>query len=338
ALATALFIFFFGERGIIYATIAMTIILLIFCEITPKTLAAYRPEDVSRNIAYPLAFVMKILSPIAHLFTLLAKWFLSIFKIDMDKAHVFTEEDVGSAILMGREEGFIQEPKANMLIAIMDMDTVPVKKVMIPLHDLVCIPSPSNFDKILSIVESHPFSRYPVYEKSPDNIIGYLHVRDLWGYIDQKEFFKIKGCLREATFVPETKSVFTQLVDFQRMRIPLVFVVDEYGTVKGAITLEDIIEEIVGELMDEHDTSFTPVVPINPSTFLVRGNIGLRDLVKHIDKEFPEEFDTLSGLLYSLLDRIPSEGNTITWENIHFRIERMRGNRISRVRITIEEH
>ncbi|MCD6571012.1 MAG: DUF21 domain-containing protein [Deltaproteobacteria bacterium] len=337
AIATALFIFMFGEKGILYATIAMTIIVLIFAEITPKTLAAYKPDNVSMMVAYPLIGIIKVFSPVAHVLNLASKGILSLFRVDMGDVDPLTEEDVGSVIVMGRKEGFIQESKANMLIAIMDMDTVPVRKVMLPLNDLICIPESSSFDDILNIIITHKFSRYPVYKNSPDNIMGYLHIQDVWRFVNHKESFRLKGCLREANFVPETKSIFKQLVDFQRLHIPLAFVVDEYGTVKGAITLEDILEEIVGEIMDEHDNIFTPVVPVSPNTFLVRGNIGLRDLNRYIDREFPGEFDTIGGLIYGLLDRIPEEGDDVVWEDMHFRVERMRGNRISRVRIVIED-
>ncbi|MEA3223733.1 MAG: CNNM domain-containing protein [Thermodesulfobacteriota bacterium] len=337
AIATALFIFMFGEKGIVYATIAMTIIVLIFAEITPKTLAAHRPDNTSMKVAYPLTGIIKVFSPIAYGLNLASRGILSLFRVDMGKADLLTEEDVGSVIIMGRKEGFIQEPKANMLIAIMDMDTVPVKKVMLPLNDLVCIPADSNFDDIINTIATHTFSRYPVYEDSPDNIIGYLHIRDMWDFVNDRAGFKLKNHLREAHFIPETKSIFTQLVDFQRLHILLAFVVDEYGTVKGAITLEDILEEIVGEIIDEHDNAFTPVVPVNPTTFLVRGNIGLRELSRYVDKEFPEEFDTMGGLIYGLLDRIPEEDDTVIWKDMHFKVERMRGNRISRVRIVIED-
>ena len=128
---------------------------------------------------------------------------------------------------------------------------------------------------------------------------------------------------------PETKSVLTQLIDFQQMRLHMAFVVDEYGTVKGAITLEDIIEEITGDIIDEHDVIYAPVVPLGANSYLVRGNISLRDLSRYLDREFPEEFDTLSGL-------IPDEGEAVVWREMSLRIERMRGNRISRVRIVIQ--
>jgi putative hemolysin len=238
---------------------------------------------------------------------------------------------------MGHKEGFIQEPKAKMLVAVMDMDTVPVKKIMIPLSDMEFIPVESSFEDIRKTIASKNYSRYPVYEGERDNIIGYLHIRDLWRYVDSPEDFRIRDSLREAYFIPETKPILKQLIDFQQMRLHIAFVVDEYCTVKGGITLEDIIEEITGDIVDEHDIILAHVIPVGERSFIITGNIGLRDLGRSIDREFPEEYDTLSGLIYELLDRIPEEGDKVVWQDMQFRIERMRGNRISRVRVTIRK-
>jgi len=335
AIATAIFINIFGEEGIILATIAMTIILLIFAEITPKTIAAYRADDFSMVVSYPMKLLIVVLEPAARLLGHISRGILSIFGFKIGKPDRLTEEDVGSVISMGHQEGFIQEPKAKMLIAIMDMDTVPVKKIMLPLNEIVFIPIESTFDDIVRFISVKDYSRYPVYSGRRDNILGYLHIRDLWKYIDNKEDFQLQKCLREAHFIPETKPILKQLVDFQQMHVHMAFIVDEYGTVKGAIALEDIIEEITGDIIDEHDTIVPRFVPVGKKSFIVTGNISLRDLERNIEKTFPEEFDTLSGLIYKLLDRIPDEGDKVAWQDMIFQVERMRGNRISRVRVKI---
>jgi CBS domain containing-hemolysin-like protein len=143
--------------------------------------------------------------------------------------------------------------------------------------------------------------------------------------------------MREAHFIPDTKSILKQLIDFQTQRLHMAFIVDEFGTVKGAITLEDIIEEITGDIIDEHDAILAHVIPVGEKSYIVTGSISLRDLGKYIDREFPEEYDTLSGLIFELLDRIPEEGDKVAWQDMQFKVERMRGNRVSRVRIVTRE-
>ena len=335
AIATALFIKVFGERGIVYASVAMTVILLLFAEITPKTIAAYRADEVSMTVARPLKWIIVFFSPVASVLTAISRGMLSAFGVRMEGETRITEEDIGSVIVMGRKEGFIQEPKAKMLIAIMDMDSVPVKKVMVPLNDVIALPKDSGFNDVIRTIKLRNYSRYPIYDGNPDNIIGYLHIRDLWQYVNNRKDFSIDRCLREAVFIPETKSILKQLIDFQNMHVHMAFVVDEYGSIKGMIALEDILEEIVGEIVDEHDDMLSPVVPVRPGTYLVRGNIGLRDLGRYMKRDFPEEFDTLGGLIFNILDKIPEEGDRVEWDGMVFKVERMRSNRIARVRITL---
>lgn len=337
AIATAIFIGYFGEEGIIYATVAMTVILLIFGEIMPKTVAAYMPHVVTLLYSGPMKLVVRVLNPVAHLFTVICKGILSVFGLKMGRYEDLTEEDVDAVITLGQKEGFIPEAKARMLAGIMDMDSVPVRKIMLPLHDMVYISIDSSFEDIVRTVTTRNHSRYPVYKDKKDNIVGYLHIKDIWPFIQKKMAFGVKDTMREAHFVPETKSILSQLIDFQNMHLHMAFVVDEYGTVKGGITLEDIIEEIIGDIADEHDIIRPPVVPVGAKTFIVTGNMGLRDLERYLKKEFPADYDTLSGLIYDQLDRIPEEGDAMTFDGMQFRIERMRGNRIVRVRITIEE-
>jgi len=337
AIATALFIAVFGERGIIYATIAMTVIVLIFVEIAPKTLAAYSPHVITLLLSGPIKFLIRVLNPFTQVVTWAAKGFLSLFGLKMGKAEDLTEEDVESVISLGHEEGFLPETKARMLSGIMDMDSIPVRKIMLPLHDMVFVSMDSSFDDVVRTVTTRNHSRYPVFKDKKDNIVGFLHIKDIWPFIQKRTAFGIRDIMREAHFVPETKSILSQLIDFQNMHLHMAFVVDEYGTVKGGITMEDIIEEIIGDISDEHDKIRPPVVPIGAKTFIVTGNIGLRDLERHLKKEFPPDYDTLSGLIYDQLDRIPEEGDTLTYNGMQFRIERMRGNRIVRVRISLEE-
>ena len=337
AIATALFISIFGERGILYATIAMTVILLIFGDIIPKTVAAYRPYATTLFFSGFIRVIVTILNPFSQMLTKIAKVVLSLFGTQMGKIEDFTEADVGSVLTMGHKEGFIPEAKAKMLIAIMDMDSIPVRKVMLPLNEMIFISLDSAFEDVVQTVTTKNHSRYPVYKDRKDNIVGYLHIKDIWPFIKKRSGFVVKDNMREAHFVPETKSILTQLIDFQNMHLHMAFVVDEYGTVKGGITLEDIIEEITGDIADEHDIIRPPLVPVSGKSFIVTGSMSLLDLERAIGQEFPSDYDTLSGLIYGQLDRIPEEGDTMTYEDMQLKIERMRGNRIVRVKVTMKE-
>jgi putative hemolysin len=337
AIATALFISIFGERGILYATIAMTVTLLIFGDIVPKTVAAYRPYAIALFFSRFIRVIVIILNPLSQMLTKIAKGFLLVFGMKIGKVEDFTEKDVESVLTMGHKEGFIPEAKAKMLIAIMDMDTVPVRKVMLPLNEMMFISADSTFDDVVMTVTTKNHSRYPVYKDRKDNIVGYLHIKDIWPFIKKRSGFVVKDNMREAHFVPETKSILTQLIDFQNMHLHMAFVVDEYGTVKGGITLEDIIEEITGDIADEHDIIRPPLVPVSGKSFIVTGSMSLLDLERAIGQEFPSDYDTLSGLIYGELDRIPEEGDALTYGNMQLKVERMRGNRIVRVKVTMKE-
>ncbi len=333
AIATVLFIEVFGEEGILYASLAMTVILLIFSEITPKTIAAYKADELAMLFSRPVVVIIKLFNPVAHVLALISRGILSVFRFKHGELSGLTEDDVESVIAMGHREGFIQESKAKMMVNVLDMDSVPVRKAMRPMSDLELIPVDSTFEGVVNTIIARTHSRYPVYEGERDNILGYVHIRDLWRYYEDQPAFRVQSVLREAYFIPDTKSILKQLIDFQKKRLHIAFIVDEFGTLKGAITLEDIIEEITGDIVDEHDAILAHVVPAGEGSFIVNGSISLRDLGKFMDREFPEEYDTLSGLIYELLDRIPEEGDKVSWRDMQFKVERMRGNRVSRVRI-----
>ncbi|HQP32384.1 MAG TPA: CNNM domain-containing protein, partial [Deltaproteobacteria bacterium] len=183
-LATAVFIAVFGERGVIYATVAMTALLLVFCEVIPKTLAAYRADEVSRLAALPMQGFIRALNPIVRLLNLISRGVAFLLSVDMNRIDRVTEQDIGSAIVVGTKDGFIKEPKAKMLMGILDMDAVPVRKAMIPLGDVEIISIDTSFDQIVETATKKNYSRYPVYDGAHDNIVGYFHIRDAWQYID----------------------------------------------------------------------------------------------------------------------------------------------------------
>jgi len=338
ALATALLVTIFGNEGIFYATAIMTFMVLVFGEITPKIIAAYRADDMALMFATPMKWLIIILKPLVNMLNFMSMGMAKLFGVDPDShGQNITEEDIGSAIYVGHKDGVINEPKAKMLMNVIDIDTVPIRKSLIPLSDVVCLPVNTSLDDIIRLVTEEEYARYPVFDGEPDNIIGYFHTRDAWRFFDKKKAFLLKNNLREAFFVPETKSLSKQLIDFQKTHSHLAFVVDEFGSVKGIITLEDIIEEITGNIADEHDIAMDDIIPVGHMAFIVEGSTSLRDLKRVIDRDFPENVDTLAGFIYSKLERIPREGETFEWEDLRFIIERMRVNRIMKVRVIIRQ-
>ena len=336
ALATVVLVSMFGNKGIFYATAIMTFMVLVFGEITPKIIAAYRADDMALLIATPMKWLIIALKPLVNMLNFISMGMARVFGVNPDlQGQNITEEDIGSAIYVGHKDGAITEPKAKMLMNVIDLDTVPVRKALIPLSDVVCLPVNTSLDDIIRIVTAEEYARYPVFEGQADNIIGYFHTRDAWRFFGKKDAFSLRDSLREAYFVPETKSISRQLMDFQKTRSHLAFVVDEFGTVKGIVTLEDIIEEITGDISDEHDHPVEGIMAVGQHTFIVNGSTPLRDIERIIDRDFPEDVDTLAGLIYSQMDRIPKEGEFIEWQNLRLGIERMRRNRILKVRITV---
>lgn len=336
ALAAVVLVSIFGKEGIFYATAIMTFMVLVFGEITPKIIAAYRSEDVSMLFAAPLIWTIRILRPFVWFLNTISLAIVRLFGVKTGyHDHNFTEDDIGSAIFVGHKEGFIIESKAKMLLNVIDLDSVPVRKALIPLNDVTCLSVDSKLDDIIKIATAENYTRYPVYDGSVDNIIGYFHTRDAWPYLDRREAFSLRVMMREAIFVPETKSMLKQLMDFQKIHSHMIFIVDEFGTVKGMITLEDIIEEITGDISDEHDQPVEGVMPVGQHAYIAKGSTPLRDIERIIGRDLPEDVDTVAGLIYSHLDRIPREGEFIEWENLRLGIERMKGNKILKVRITV---
>jgi putative hemolysin len=337
ALAAVVLVSIFGKEGIFYATAIMTFMVLVFGEITPKIIAAYRSEEVSLLFAVPLILTIKLLRPLVWFLNSISMGIVRLFGVRPDKHdHNFTEDDIGSAIFVGHKDGFIAPPKAKMLLNVIDLDSLPVRKALIPLGDVTSLSADCTLDEIIRIDAEENYTRYPVYDGEPENIIGYFHTRDAWPCLDKRETFSLRERMREAIFVPETKSMLKQLMDFQKTHSHMTFVVDEFGTVKGIITLEDIIEEITGDISDEHDQPVEGIMPVGQHTYIVKGSTPLRDIGRIVDRDFPEDVDTIAGLIYSQLDRIPHEGESIEWENMRLGIERMKGNRIIKVRITID--
>jgi Mg2+/Co2+ transporter CorB len=339
ALATSIAIGLVGEGGVIWATLIMTLVILVFAEITPKTIAAYHPERIAMLVVQPIYVFIKVLYPIVRILSAVSHNLIALLRLQ--KPHdesISSIDEIAAMIRVGAEEGVLRKRDEEMLQAVLALDRVPVESVMLPTRDVVAFEINTPHDQVLAGVKKSEFSRYPVYEENKGNVSGFMHIRDLLKWKGPAREFSLAKIMRQASYVPEGRSVRQQLVDFQKSRTHLAFVVDEYGEVAGIVTLEDILEEIVGEIEDEHDRFLRRVQPQPDSSFLVDGSLSIRDLNKWLGWDLPEDgYQTIAGLVLTLFGRLPEKGEEVQWESFRFRVEDMFAKAIIRIRVTRDQ-
>ncbi len=342
SLAAYLAIKHFGNIGIGIASGIMIFIILIFGEIIPKSLAFANAEAISKRVAKPIEIISTGLFPLIKFFKILINglyYFLRMKKTKEKKE--ITEEDLITLIDAGKEEGVIEEEENEMIRNIFEFGDTTVKEVMIPRVDMACVPSDTKLNSILKLIKKIGHSRIPVYEEAIDNIIGILYAKDLLGIYEQwyasKEKFDLKGIIRDAYFVPENKKIDELLDIFQKDRIQIAIAIDEYGGTAGLITMEDVVEEVVGEIIDEYDKEIKLFEMIGDNTVIVDGIIDIEKINEILNIEIPEnDFETLAGFIFDLLGRVPRNGEKIKYKNFQMIIERVVKNRIRRVKIIKE--
>ncbi|MBN2127095.1 MAG: HlyC/CorC family transporter [Candidatus Diapherotrites archaeon] len=328
SLATALTLQLFpSELGIAIATGIMTLLILTFGEITPKTIALRNAEKISLAVAGPLLLMEKILFPIIFLFEEFNKISNSFF--GGKTAHNLTEAELRSIVSLGEEEGAINAEEKEMIHKIFEFNDIPVVEVMTPVSEIEAIESGIPIKKLKSIIGKTTYSRLPVYNKSIDNVLGILYIKDILEYWAKGKAFKLNDLLRKPFFVPETKKIDVLLKEMQATKTQIALVVNEHGGLIGVITIEDILEEIVGEIYDEDDT-IPSITEIRPNFFRVNPQIDLISFNEKFGTEFDSlEFETVAGLIHKKLDRIPKKNDKIKLsKNLIGRITQMKGPRI----------
>lgn len=342
SLATYLAIKTFGNIGIGIASGIMIFTILVFGEIVPKSLAVANAEAISKRVAKPIEIISTGLFPLIKFFkVIISVLYYFLGKKSVKEKKEITEEDLITLIDAGKDEGVIEEEEKEMIRNIFEFGDTMVKEVMIPRVDMACIPSDTKLGSILKLIKKMGHSRIPVYEETIDNIIGILYAKDLLRIYQQwytsKEKFDLKGIIRKAYFVPENKKIDELLDIFQKDRIQVAIAIDEYGGTAGLITMEDVVEEVVGEIIDEYDKEI--------KLFEMTGdNIVIADAIISIDKineilniEIPEnDFETLGGFIFDLLGRVPKKDEKIKYQNFQIIIEQVVKNRIRRVKIIKE--
>jgi len=343
SLATYLAIKIFGNIGIGIASGIMIFIILVFGEIVPKSLAVANAEIISKKIARPIEIISTGLFPLIKFFKIIISvlYYFLRMKKNKEKKEI-TEEDLITLIDVGKDEGVIEEEEKKMIRNIFEFGDTMVKEVMIPRVDMACIHSDTKLNSILKLIKKVGHSRIPVYEETIDNVIGILYAKDLLGIYEQwytsKEKFDLKQIMRRAYFVPENKKIDDLLDIFQRDKIQIAIAIDEYGGTAGLVTMEDVVEEVVGEIIDEYDTEIKLFKITEDNTVIADGNISIEKINEILNIEIPENgFETLGGFIFDLLGRVPKKGEKVKYHNLQIIIEQVVKNRIRRVKI-IKEH
>lgn len=336
SIATSLAIKLWGSVGAGVATGILTILVLIFGEISPKTMATIYADKIALRYAGMIEFLMKILTPFIFIINKLSMAFLFLMRVDPNAGNQsMTEEELRTIVDVSKESGVIESEEHEMINNLFDFSDAQAKEVMIPRIDMTFANVNSSYEELISIFKEDKFTRLPVFEETTDNIIGILNMKDLL-LAENKDNFSVRTIMREPYFTYEHKNTAELFIEMRKSSISIAIVLDEYGATAGLITLEDLLEEIVGEIRDEYDTDEEDLIQhLSTTEFLVQGSANLEDLCQELDLPFvSEDYDTIGGYLIGLFDHVPEQQeSTITEEQILLRVEQMDKNRIEKIYI-----
>lgn len=336
SIATSLAIRLWGSVGAGIATGILTVLILIFGEISPKTFATIYADKISLAYSGIIELLMKLLTPVIFIINKLSIGFLMLLHVDPNAGNQqMTEEELRTIVDVSKESGVIESEEHEMINNLFDFGDAQAKEVMVPRIDMTFANIDSTYDELISIFKEDKFTRLPVYEESTDNVVGIINMKDLLLY-EKKEDFSIRNMMREPYFTYEHKNTAELFIEMRKSSISLAIVLDEYGTTAGLITLEDLLEEIVGEIRDEYDTDEEdPILQLSEREYLVLGSTNLEDLCEALQLNFTsEDYDTIGGYLIGLLDHLPEKNEIIiTDDDVLLRVEQMDKNRIEKIYI-----
>ncbi|MEA2005325.1 MAG: hemolysin family protein [Acidobacteriota bacterium] len=323
------------NKAVLLATVMTTSLILIFSEITPKTYATQNPIKLALIFARPVRFFIVIFYPIVQLFTSFSRLFFPSYSKKMkDLSQRLDQEEI--KILLSAGIKGMSALRARMISGILEIGSQSIREIMIPRPQVKAIEVGATLQEILDLIRNEGFSRFPVYRDRLDNIEGTIHAKDIISYfVDNKEI-NITSVMRKPLFIPESASLEKALRQMQETKTHLAFVVDEFGNVEGIVTIEDIIEEIVGEITDEYDAVAEElIIQKEKNKYLVKGSAPIKEVNQRIPLSIPAkgEYTTIAGFLLAQLGRIPNEGDVLTYRNYRFIVEKMNKRQISLLRI-----
>jgi len=341
AVATGALLAWFGEVGVLYATVIMTVVTVVFAEVLPKTVAINAPDRVAVIVARPISWVVKLFGPILIGIETVVRGILRLsgFRMGTDQAFMSAHEELRGAVDLLHREGGVEKQDRDMFGGLLDLRDLVVSDVMIHRTDMITVCADLSSEELVKAVLAEPVTRIPLWSGKPENIIGILHakdllraIRDAMGDLAQVD---VKAMARPPWFVPDVRPLSEQIKAFRRRKTPFALVVDEYGELMGLVTLEDILEEIVGDITDEHDVAVPGVRPQPDGSVNVDGGVPIRDLNRVMDWSLPDsEATTIAGLVIHEARSIPEAGQTFTFHGFRFRVLRREKNRIAALRIT----
>ena len=334
SIATTLATKLFGSVGAGIATGILTILILIFGEISPKTVATIHAEKIALTYSSVIYGFMYLLTPVIFIVNWLSMGFLRLLRINPNAGKTtMTEEEFKTIVNVGHETGVLENSEHKMINNMFDFGDSSAKEIMIPRIDMTFAKSDSTYDELIQIFKKDKFTRLPIYEDNTDNVIGIINMKDLL-LCEEKQNFHVSDLIREPYFTYEQKNTSELFLEMQNNSINIALVLDEYGATAGMITLEDLLEEIVGEIRDEYDADEEdPLTQTGEREYLIQGSMNLEDLCDELDLPFrSEDYDTIGGYLIGLLDHLPEKNEIIiTDEDILLKVAKMDKNRIEKI-------
>ncbi|MBV9232146.1 MAG: HlyC/CorC family transporter, partial [Chloroflexi bacterium] len=338
SMATVLALRFSATWGELISSVLISLVVLIFCEITPKTAAVQNPLRWARALVRPVKGAAWLLKPVVWTLSTITSFLVRMMGGQIKHRGPFvTEEELRLLVTVGEEEGVLEEEETEMIHSIFEFADTTVREVMVPRIDMVTLASDATVNQAVDLALQGGFSRIPVYEASVgvDEIIGVLYTKDMLRQLREgHDTFPIRDLVRPAYFVPETKKLDDLLREIRQNRIHMVMVVDEYGSVAGLVTIEDLVEEIVGDIKDEYDREENLYEKVNENEYIFDAKISIYDFNDLMDTHLGDaDYETLGGFVYAQLDKIPTAGDTVTFEGLTFTVLATRGRRIIKIRV-----
>jgi Mg2+/Co2+ transporter CorB len=341
ALTTSVLLAFFGDVGVLYATVGMSIVVIVFAEVLPKTAAISAPERIALVVARPVSWVVKVLGPLLVAIERLVKWLLRPFgiRVGEDQAIMAPHEEIRGTVDLLHREGSVEKVDRDMMGGLLDLRDLTVADVMVHRTEMLTINAGDSPEEIVGAALKSEYTRIPLWRNTPENIVGILHAKDLLRAIQNAEGdlsqIDIMAIALPPWFVPDIRPLPEQLKAFRRRKTHFALVVDEYGEVEGLVTLEDILEEIVGDISDEHDIPVPGLRPQPDGSVNVDGSVPIRDINRAMEWNLPDdEATTVAGLVIHEARSIPDVGQSFTFHGFRFSVLRKRRNRITALRIT----
>ena len=336
SMATVLALRFSASLGELLSTIVISLVVLIFCEITPKTAAVQNPLRWAKVFVGPVRGVAWLLQPIVWSLGAITNSLVRLMGGQVKhKGPFVTEEELRLLVTVGEEEGVLEEEETEMIHSIFEFADTTVREVMIPRIDMVTLESDATVDEAVDLALQGGFSRIPVYKESIDEIVGVLYTKDMLKQLrENHDTMSIRDLVRPAYFVPETKKLDDLLREMQQKHVHLVIVVDEYGSVAGLVTIEDLVEEIVGDIQDEYDREEQLYQQVNENEYIFNAKINIDEFNELMDTQLDDtDYETLGGFLYAQLDKIPNIGDAVMFNDLTFTVLTTRGRRITQVKV-----